>query len=59
MKALTSASSLVKEMPFSRYEFDKRRLARKIQGPKRIEGPMTEQQKKKLIEEEKRLEAKN
>ena len=30
VKALTSASSMIKEIQFSKFEFDKRRLAKKV-----------------------------
>ena len=48
VKALTSASSLVKEVNFSKYEFDKKKNEKKSQNlMKKIVGELTDKDKKK------------
>ena len=43
VKALTSASSLVKDIPFSKYGFDKKKLAKKFHAEsKKPEGVLSE-----------------
>jgi hypothetical protein len=54
VKALTSASSLVKEIPFSKFQYEKRKQLKKYE----ITAPgasMTETQKKKYEEESKKI----
>lgn len=52
VKALTSASSLVKELPFSKFEYDKKRLTKKFQMEStKPDGVLNEELKKKMAEE--------
>ncbi len=54
VKALTSAASLVKEIAFSKFSFERKKIQKKIMAEsKKPEGAgLTEAQKKKLAEEQ-------
>jgi hypothetical protein len=63
VKALTSASQLVKEISFSKLDFENKKIANKIRAQyKKTQetlsglGEMSEQQKKKFEEEQKKKE---
>ena len=50
VKALTSASSLVKEIAFSKVEYEKKKIAKKFQQHSK-KPALTEEEQKKLEEE--------
>ena len=58
VKALTSAAQLVKEISFSKFGFERKKLQKKfVTESKKAEGVLSEAQKKKLAEEQKKQEA--
>ena len=58
VKALTSAASLVKDISFSKLEYEKKKIKKRFQMQStKPDGVLTEEQKKKMLEEQKMKEA--